>query len=650
MDPIRIIEWILFSAPLLGAAFWLRSRSPQRAAPRWGLLLGVGAAFGAALMLYHRQTAGEARAKEFKAKIQSVGRPGGFVTSDSCQSCHPSQYKSWHDSYHRTMTQYASPESIQADFDQVRLRLGSEEMRVWREGSEFWAELPDPEWKALKQGQPAPGPTPIVKRRIGLLTGSHHMQVFWIPSAAGNQQIIFPFSWLIEDRRWAPVHSTFLRDPTMPLAQHVWNGNCLKCHVTAGQPRADPALRKLDTRMGDLGISCEACHGPAEEHVRWEQNPLHRLGAGAADRSDARIVNPSKLPKERSAHVCGQCHGIKWIPAKERFNEEGFSFRPGQDLNISTPIVRPTHWREQAFLVEGMRQNPRLIDEHYWPDGMALVSGRDFSGTVESPCFQGGNMTCLSCHSMHSPVSSVNQMAQDRESNNACLQCHAALRGQEERHSHHRGGSAGNECYNCHMPHTTYGLLKAIRSHQISSPTVAASLDAGRPNACNLCHLDRSLEWTADQLKTWYGQPKPEIPAEHRGTAASIVWAVEGDAGQRALMAWHFGWEPAQAISRSDWMPPYLGLLMTDPYSAVRYISQRSLKRLPAFQAIAYDYLAAPADWTRARDEVHQRWKGAASKPNPNPLLMIPLEGGLDAARLEAMLARRNHRSMDLQE
>jgi hypothetical protein len=31
-------------------------------------------------------------------------------------------------------------------------------------------------------------------------------------------------------------------------------------------------------------------------------------------------------------------------------------------------------------------------------------------------------------------------------------------------HTHHASNSSGNECYNCHMPHTTYGVLSAIRS------------------------------------------------------------------------------------------------------------------------------------------------------------------------------------------
>ena len=40
------------------------------------------------------------------------------VSSDACRSCHPDQYASWHASYHRTMTQVPSRQSVKADWNQ----------------------------------------------------------------------------------------------------------------------------------------------------------------------------------------------------------------------------------------------------------------------------------------------------------------------------------------------------------------------------------------------------------------------------------------------------------------------------------------------------------------------------------------------------
>ncbi|MCZ6560865.1 MAG: hypothetical protein O6931_08260, partial [Gammaproteobacteria bacterium] len=35
----------------------------------------------------------------------------GFVSSTACRACHPGNYQSWHDSFHRTMTQAAVPDA-----------------------------------------------------------------------------------------------------------------------------------------------------------------------------------------------------------------------------------------------------------------------------------------------------------------------------------------------------------------------------------------------------------------------------------------------------------------------------------------------------------------------------------------------------------
>ena len=33
----------------------------------------------------------------------------GYVSSTACRACHPAQYDAWHGSFHRTMTQVATP-------------------------------------------------------------------------------------------------------------------------------------------------------------------------------------------------------------------------------------------------------------------------------------------------------------------------------------------------------------------------------------------------------------------------------------------------------------------------------------------------------------------------------------------------------------
>src|SRR3712207_7676206 len=40
-----------------------------------------------------------------------------FRSSDACRACHPAQHATWHRSFHRTMTQYATPDAVKASFE-----------------------------------------------------------------------------------------------------------------------------------------------------------------------------------------------------------------------------------------------------------------------------------------------------------------------------------------------------------------------------------------------------------------------------------------------------------------------------------------------------------------------------------------------------
>ena len=66
--------------------------------------------------------------------------------------------------------------------------------------------------------------------------------------------------------------------------------------------------------------------------------------------------------------------------------------------------------------------------------------------------------------------------------------------------------------------------------------------------------------------------------------AASVLWLLNGDAGQRAIVAQSMGWAPAQQASGTGWLAPYLALMQQDAYDAVRYIAARSLATLPPFR------------------------------------------------------------------
>jgi hypothetical protein len=177
-------------------------------------------------------------------------------------------------------------------------------------------------------------------------------------------------------------------------------------------------------------------------------------------------------------------------------------------------------------------------------------------------------------------------------------------------------------------------------------PRVQDSVDAGRPNACNLCHLDRTLAWTAAALSRWYGTPVPPLTSEQRTVAASLLDVARGEAGVRALAAWSRGWDAARAAAPGDWMAPLLIELLDDEYSAIRYIAYRSLKQINGFSDFAYDYVAPqPARWA-AQAEARKRWpgtirSGTASATGARPELLFAPDGRFARGELERILAER---------
>jgi hypothetical protein len=636
-------------------------------------ILAISAAAGASLIFSRDRLVAERHV---------IGRPvqiegDHYVSSRTCQACHPGQYASWHRSYHRTMTQVATPESVDVSFDGVRVdEVPGEPMRLERRGNQLWAEFADPD--ALDRSGSDPR-IPRIQRQVVMTTGSHNQQIYWY--ATGRSRVLgqLPAIWLAAERRWIPRRAAVMHPPGRQAFSETgaWNAICVACHTTNGRPELDtpfgsqPILTQTaDTRAVEFGIACEACHGPAEEHARVNRLPWRRYSLHFSGAPDTTIIQPRRLNARRSSQVCGQCHAF-WEfsdqSGERQANSLGLPYRPGDELTATRFIVQPTTNLESPTMKALLAEDAGFLRDIFWPDGMMRATGREYNGLIESPCFKNATderrtLSCSSCHTMHKTADdqrSLDAWADDQlalhadgpASNGACLQCHST----RPVHTHHRADSTGSSCYNCHMPYTTYGLLKTIRSHQISNPSVKASLETGRPNACNLCHLDKTLAWTAEYLNQWYGTAKPalgSVDSDEQSVAASLLWLLRGDAGQRAIVARSLGWPAAQQASGTGWLVPYLALSLDDPYDAVRYITSRSLRTLPAFRDLAYDYVAPPPAraamrvramevWRRTRDDAS--WRG-------NAALLINRDGTFNAAVVNRLVRSRDNRRVTYRE
>ena len=615
------------------------------------------------------------------------------------------------------MTQVATPETVVADFNGTTVNHAhGRPMTLERRGREFWATFDDPDLRSPDSGasvgavrvrsgaagQSAGATTtsaaaPRITRQVVMITGSHHQQIYWY--ATGNNRLLgqLPAAYLIAEQRWIPRRAAVLHPPAELLFSETghWNSTCIACHTTNGKPEFETPFgsqpldeQVVDSTVTEFGIACEACHGPSTGHAARNRSPIRRYASHLTGRGDPTTVLPTRLDPQRSSQVCGQCHGV-WefydAAGERQANSAGLPYRPGDELTRTRFVAQPTRNLDAPTMKALLAADPGFVDDSFWSDGMVRVTGREYNGLIESPCYKDAHepartMSCFSCHSMHQPAGDAravrdwanDQLTPGREGNQACLQCHQPIASKLTEHTRHQASSEGSSCYNCHMPFTSYGLLKTIRSHQISSPSVAATLATGRPNACNLCHLDKSLEWTDQYLANWYGQPRqPDVgrvlldqvgqrdlgrglsdPVSRVEISAALLWALTGDAGQRAIVAQAMAWQPAQAVSGTDWMLPHLAQLLDDPYDAVRFIAGRTLGTLPGFEAFEYDFAGTAEHRRDAQRRVMTAFSRVRARlPRPgNAQLLLTADADVNVSATLQLLKQRNNRNMLLRE
>jgi hypothetical protein len=236
-------------------------------------------------------------------------RNGGFVGSANCNTCHPDQHASWRRTFHSTMTQLPSAATVQGRFDGQRVAYAGKEARPLRDGDRFTIEVPTEEG--------------LRKKVVALAVGSRRYQQYFerVDRDGSATYVRLPILWHIEQQRWLHLNTVFLGpdDADWDACASTWNDNCIFCHNTGPEPRqldADRPLRSqkdgnYDSEVGELGIACEACHGPGGPHARAEANPLARYAHHLGLTDPSGIVQPDQLDQERSVSVCGQCHGAR---------------------------------------------------------------------------------------------------------------------------------------------------------------------------------------------------------------------------------------------------------------------------------------------------------------------------------------------------
>jgi hypothetical protein len=209
--------------------------------------------------------------------------------------------------------------------------------------------------------------------------------------------------------------------------------------------------------------------------------------------------------------------------------------------------------------------------------GMSTWNSVEYSDAMRGSCYS--QLRCIDCHNPHRPIGQKWSPSADQD-DAICLKCHEQLEPAEQRfkHTHHPVGSEGARCMNCHMPRVNEGLEDVVRTHMIYSPTRADMIEANHPNACNLCHTDKPIDWTLSSLKQWYGKSYDETKLvanyPQRDLPAALGWLKSNNPAVRLVAA--------EALTRGKDLKALPRILdaLDDPYLVNRQFAAKGLEEM----------------------------------------------------------------------
>jgi len=588
---------------------------------------------------------------EFDAAQPWIHRTDDFVGSQTCRTCHLDHHDSWERTYHRTMTQRVTPETIQGAFDGREVRYEGQTARVFRDGDRYFFELPDAQGRR--------------EAEVVLAVGSRRYQQYF-EREQHDEGFIFrrlPFLWHIDEQRWLHLNTVFLGpdDANWNKARARWNDNCVFCHNTGARPGethrvSSGGQRQFNSEVAELGIACESCHGPGRRHAESERSPVGRYTTYAGKRSTRDIVNPAELEPQREIEVCGQCHGQR-LPVDRAhlaaWLQTGPTYRSGNDLTDHViPVVRTTP--------SPTEQIPDLFKLRFWNDGTPRLSAYEYQGIAMSACHAEGTLKCGSCHTMHGG-DPKGMIEPEMRGDAACTSCHTKIAQDIRSHTGHVETSSGSRCLDCHMPRIVYGILEVHRSHFIEIPDAARDAETGRPNACTLCHLDRSLLWAARESRRIWGDAFRDplhrfdrAPLELPDATTSLL---AGDAVQRVVFASAAG-RPGSDLTPAEKtdMRVALAVATGDGYPSVRWTARRSLLALEREWDTGLSSLLADWDHTAASTRTDMAYdlldRMASSAPpiEGAPSVLLLPDGSINMERILALLDLQEDRVIDIGE
>jgi len=423
-----------------------------------------------------------------------------FIGSEACAACHQDEYAKWRRSDHWHAMAIADSLSVLGGFNNATFEYFGNTSRFYKRDGAYFVETENAQGKNQEF-------------RISYTLGFYPLQQYLVEFPDGRLQAL-SIAWDSRPaaeggQRWFHLYPDEKVTAADPLhwtgAFQNWNARCASCHTTHLEKNYSQRTDRYRTTWSEMRIGCEACHGPASQHVAWardkkrasKESSLRDKGLFVDLRKlwepvDGHPASPATLnpAASRQLQVCAGCHS-------RRTELQPRDVTAGFDDNYSLSPLR---------------------EDLYHPDGQILDEVYEAGSFLQSRMYRKG-VSCSNCHDPHSNALRI-------EGNGLCLQCHSASTYQSDTHFFHKPSSSGARCVNCHMPAKTYMGVDRRRDHSFRIPDPAASVRLGVPNVCTQCHADRTDQWANDFLAARSGNAA--IRSQH---AEALAGARSGQAG-----------------------------------------------------------------------------------------------------------------------
>lgn len=400
----------------------------------------------------------------------SAGAPG-FVGSNRCRACHPSEFEHWTHDWHSRALSPATASFVVGRFDGQHFKGSSSEAWMSRVAAGFQMRT------AGASGQLADFP-------VQWVIGGKHMQDAVTVMRDGAWQVLPVYFHVTGRGEWVD-YTEAKQGAVDPGHPFFWtnfrrnvNHECLDCHTSGLRTTYDRQARRWRTEFADAGVACESCHGPGATHARTMK---------AAD-----IVNPRKLEGELALAICAQCHG----PREPVFPilDAAHHFRPGR---------RYDDYYQAQVIVDGTQRSG-----DFFADGRPMSSSFEYQALVQSQCYLKGKATCLTCHTAPHQKNVGSELRPEAAGDESCRQCHAGTFAAGTKHTRHQA-KAAQRCVACHMPKVVPGVLDRFADHAMDVPAPENTARHGVPSACGTCHDKKQADvLQKDLLRLWPGAGK----------------------------------------------------------------------------------------------------------------------------------------------